>query len=134
MVEEVRIWRLEGEATPVEIEACSLDLESRLEAWLEQDIGMLDPGLLVVGRQVDTDFGGKIDLLCMDEAGDLVVIELKRDLTPREIAAQVLDYGSWVSRLSHDEVIALAERKFGSGMFEEAFGRRFDTDLPEKLN
>src|SRR5690554_7784516 len=99
MVEEVRIWRLEGEATPVEIEACSLDLESRLEAWLEQDIGMLDPGLLVVGRQVDTDFGGKIDLLCMDEAGDLVVIELKRDLTPREIAAQVLDYGSWVSRL-----------------------------------
>lgn len=69
----------------------SLDLESRLEEWLAADISILDPGLLVIGCEVETDFGGFIDLLCVDVAGDLVVVELKRDKTPREITAQALD-------------------------------------------
>lgn len=134
MAEEVRIWSLMGESTPVEIARSTLDPEARLEGWLEKDIDMLDPALLVIGRQIETDFGGTIDLLCVDETGDLVVVELKRDRTPREITAQVLDYGSWASDLSHDEVIAIAERKFGPGRFEEAFLTRFETDLPERFN
>jgi hypothetical protein len=30
--------------------------------------------------------------------GRIHVIELKRDRTPREVVAQILDYGSWVPR------------------------------------
>lgn len=67
----------------VEIGLAKLNLEERLEEWLERDISMLDPGLLVIDRQVETDFGGWIDFLCVDAAGDLVVVELKRDKTPR---------------------------------------------------
>ena len=40
------------------------------------------PGFLVIGREVETDFGGYIDLLCIDAVGDLVVIELKREGPP----------------------------------------------------
>jgi RecB family endonuclease NucS len=96
MPEEVRLWRIQGGDTLSEITRAPLDLEARLEMWLECDISILSPGLLAIGRQVETDFGGFIDLLCLDHTGDVVVVELKRDKTPREITAQILDYGSWV--------------------------------------
>jgi len=99
-----------------------------------RDISMLDPGLLVIGREVETDFGDFIDLLCIDAAGDLVVVELKRDKTPREITAQALDYGSWVVDLSNERVTSIAELYLGEGGLEEAFRGRFGADLPETLN
>jgi hypothetical protein len=134
MPDEVRLWRVGNDEGLVEIGRAKLNLEERLEEWLERDISMLDPGLLVIGRQVETDFGGWIDLLCVDAAGDLVVVELKRDKTPREITAQALDYGSWVVDLSNERVTSIAEAHLGEGGFEEAFRRRFGTELPETLN
>lgn len=76
------------------------DLERRLEEWLGEDIGLLGQHLLIIGRQVPTDYGGFIDLLCLDENGDLVTVELKRVKTRREVTAQVLDYASWVADLA----------------------------------
>jgi len=46
--------------------------------------------------------GGIIDLLCIDESGNLIVVELKRDKTPREVTAQTLDYASWVDSLTSE--------------------------------
>ncbi len=57
-----------------------------------------DGNLLIIGRQVTTKFDGIIDLLGIDRQGDLVVLELKRDRTPRETLAQVLEYASFVRR------------------------------------
>jgi hypothetical protein len=34
-------------------------------------------------------------VLGVDVEGRIHVIELKRDRTPREVVAQILDYGSW---------------------------------------
>ena len=134
MPEEVRLWRIQGGDALREIARSPLDLEVRLEVWLERDISVLSPSLLVVGRQVETDFGGFIDLLCLDHAGDIVVVELKRDKTPREITAQILDYGSWVKGLSNEQITAIGEVYLGQGKLEEAFKRRFGADLPETLN
>ena len=39
---------------------------------------------MLIGRQVRTGFGGIIDLLAIAPDGSLVLIELKRDKTPRE--------------------------------------------------
>jgi hypothetical protein len=36
---------------------------------LAADISILDPSLLVIGREVETDFGGFVDILCIDGAG-----------------------------------------------------------------
>jgi hypothetical protein len=105
--------------------------------WLERDISLLSRDLLVIGRQVETDFGGSIDLLCLDRTGDLVVVELKRDKTPREITAQILDYGSWVNNLSYEEIATIAEgylRLHGQDSLDEAFEGQFRIDLPETLN
>lgn len=134
MPDEVRLWRVGTDESLSEIGRAKLDLEARLQEWLARDISLLDPGLLVIGREVETDFGGFIDLLCLDAAGDLVVVELKRDKTPREITAQALDYGSWVVDLSNERVSAIAEAYLGDGGLEEAFRRRFGVELPETLN
>ena len=104
-----------------------------MEEWLAADISILDPALLVIGRQVETDFGGFIDLLCVDAAGDLVVVELKRDKTPREITAQALDYASWVVNLTHERVTSIADAHL-AGDFGGAYEATFGTDVPETLN
>jgi RecB family endonuclease NucS len=91
MPEEVRIWQVDKADALTEIKRSKLDHEARIEKWLSSDISLLSADLLVIGEQVETASGGLIDLLCIDAAGTLVVVELKRDKTPREVTAQALD-------------------------------------------
>lgn len=134
MPDEVRLWEIGPDDSLQEIERTALDLEARLQEWLARDISVLDPELLVIGREVETDFGGYIDLLCIDANGDLVVVELKRDRTPREITAQLLDYGSWVNGLPHSRIASIADKYLQEGGFEQTFRSRFGADVPETLN
>lgn len=135
MAQNIRLWTIGGGSALRELSPSKLDLESRLEAWLEADISILENNLLVIGRQVTTDFGGCIDLLCIDGAGDLVVLELKRDKTPREIVAQALDYASWIAELPAHRVTSIANDYLGAhGPLEKAFSERFRTELPDTIN
>jgi hypothetical protein len=130
---EVHLWQIGHNDQLSELRRAHLDLESRLQEWLARDISILDPALLVIGREVETDFGGFIDILCIDADGNLVIVELKRDRTPREVTAQALDYASWVTDLSNDRVTAIANDHLG-GDFESAFSHKFDSELPETVN
>jgi hypothetical protein len=104
---EVGIWRM-GER-PQRIDFSAIETEKRLEDVLASDLGILDPNLLLIGRQVPTAYGKFIDLLAVDREGNVVVIELKKDRTPREVVAQVLDYGSWVRSLEEDDIAGIFE-------------------------
>jgi len=75
--------------------------EAVLENWLESNPdGIVEDGkLLIIGRQVSTNLGSVIDLLALDRQGDAVVIELKRDRTPRDTLAQALEYASFAEQL-----------------------------------
>ena len=75
--------------------------ESVLEEWLESNPdGVFEDGLLlIIGRQVPTDLGKSIDLLGVDREGNVVVVELKRGRTPRDVIAQALEYAAFVARL-----------------------------------
>lgn len=110
-----------------------LDQEQRLEDWAAADSNLLGLDALIIGRQVQTSFGGRIDLLGIDQDGDLVVVELKRDRTPRDIIAQVLDYASWVDELGHDDIAQITESYLGKSL-AKAFSERFDSSLPENIN
>ena len=134
MPDQVRLWKIESGEKLAEIQRTPLDLEVRLQEWLVQDISVLNPGLLVIGREVKTDFGGFIDLLCIDAVGNLVVVELKRDKTPREITAQTLDYGSWIADLSNERITTIANAYLSETGFEQAFRNCFGIDVPEILN
>ncbi len=135
MTEEIRIWQIENDEILEEFHRAKLNLEERLENWLENDIAILADDLLVIGRQVETGFGGIIDLLCLDISGDLVVVELKRDKTPRDVTAQVLDYGAWVQNLSNDEIRRIADKYLGDGgPLDRAYSHRFSGEIPDVLN
>lgn len=93
--------------TPFEVE----HEERLLEEWLESNPdGILEDGkLLVIGRQVTTDLGGFIDLLGIDREGDVVVVELKRDRTPRDTLAQALEYASFAGRLDSTQLESILQ-------------------------
>ena len=103
MTINMNLWKVEANGLK-EVSRSKLDKEDRLEKWIEQDIGILDLDLLFIGRQVATPYGGRIDLLAMDSDGNLVILELKKDKTPRDVIAQALDYASWVKDLSYKEI------------------------------
>lgn len=117
-----------------ECAVAELDEES-LEELLEAHVEMLDPGLCVIGRQVRTDDGGRVDLLAIDKKGDTVVIELKRGKATRNVIAQVLGYAAWVEMMDYDELNEIAEDKhLGSCVdLRSLLQSRFGT-VPETWN
>lgn len=69
----------------------------------------------------------------IDQQGDLVILELKRDKTPRDVVAQILDYASWVKELTYKEIYAIASeylKRSLSAAFSDCFGEA----IPEKIN
>lgn len=110
-----------------------LDLEQRIEDWVGRDLSLVGVDGIVIGRQLATDHGKRIDLLAMDEDGNLIIIELKRDRSPRDIVGQVLDYASWVRHLTTKEVHELTRASTGRSL-PDLYRDRYGKALPETLN
>mgnify|MGYP001356419167 CR=1 FL=1 len=128
---EFGLWRIDGELH--EVEFTQLPNEKVIEDAVENDPGIIGLNVLIIGRQVTTDSGSRLDLLGIDSTGDLVAIELKRDRTPRDVVAQVLDYGSWVANLGYEEIAATSNEVWADP-FEEVFAWQFGEAPPEALN
>ncbi|MFI9832727.1 endonuclease NucS domain-containing protein [Streptomyces sp. NPDC051913] len=133
---EFGLWRVDDK--PVRVATRPMPLESRLEALIEADPGILGQPLLLIGRQVLTEHGKVVDLLGIDAEGGLHVLELKRDRTSREVVAQILDYGSWAQGLTNDQIrdiyTSYARSKGLAEQLDEAFAIRFGGTPPETLN
>ena len=135
MPTEIKLWSIEDDR-PKPVSQDKLDLEARLEDWIRDDIGLVNDGLLVIGQQVPTDHTGEIDLLAMDSEANLVILELKRDRTPRDVVAQTLDYASHVQNLRLPDIQEIASNSdFLDGKsLEEAFREKFGEELPYPVN
>ena len=101
------VWRIGGEVK--ELDRSELVSENELEEILQDNIKMLNPNWLVIGRQVSTAFNSYIDLLAIDSNGLLIIIELKKNKTPRDVVAQALDYASWVKSLAPEDIAEIYE-------------------------
>lgn len=99
-MEEIKLWEVQAD-TVKQINKQHLDFEKRLEQWLIQDISILSSDLVVIGSQISTPYKKVIDILAINSTGEVIIIELKRDKTYREVIAQVLDYATWVKELSY---------------------------------
>lgn len=124
------VWSLDDKS---QLTTAYLVNEKELEDLLYEHIEILNESWIVVGRQVRTTSGKFIDLLCMDHDGDMIVVELKKDLTPREVTAQAIDYASCVARLSVEEIAQI----YLSGSNEnetlnEAYEKKFNRQLDEE--
>ncbi|MAY01827.1 MAG: hypothetical protein CMQ38_02470 [Gammaproteobacteria bacterium] len=132
MAIEHSIWKVGNK--PEKITPLKLDSEDFLEEQIAQDISILNDGWLLIGRQVLTSFNKYIDLLALDASGSLIIIELKRHKTPREVSAQALDYASWADELESNKIAEIYTdfaKKTGlkEPSLDNAFVGRFGTYL-----
>lgn len=108
--------------------------EKELELLIRDNIQIINKGWLVIGNQVKTDAGKFIDILCINHNGDLIVMELKKNLTPREVTAQVIDYAASVSKMSVED-IAQQYLLFTDGKktLNDAYKEKYGTELDESI-
>jgi hypothetical protein len=132
MAFEMRLWKVSSNALKP-IQASTLDQEQRLETWIAQDPAILGMELAVIGRQVQTEHRGQIDILAIDPQGSCVIIELKRGRTPREVVAQILDYASWISGLEYNDLNQIAQTYRGKDL-ASIYQEVYDDAVPETLN
>jgi len=121
----------------------ALELEKHLESWLENSPwAIAQEPLLIIGRQTTatTEEYGTIfpDLLGIDKEGNLVIIELKKGRTPREVIAQLLEYAAWANDLSDEKIHDIATNYIKSinteKDIETLFFETFETDEIPSLN
>jgi len=117
---------------PVLLSTGRLPSEQKLEEMIVRDPRILSSEWMLIGRQEITSHGGRVDLLAIAPDGSLVLIELKRDRTPREIVAQALDYASWVAQLESENIAQIFQRFSSGGNLSEAFRQRFGAELDEE--
>lgn len=123
------IWRVGSKPSPLKV--TSLASEQQLEEMIIAAPEVLSGEWLLIGRQEQTGFGGRVDLLAIAPDASLVLIELKRNRTPREVVAQALDYASWVESLTADKIAQIYRRFSNGGNLDEAFRNRFEAELDE---
>ena len=105
---KTQIWTVGSQ--PSQLKECILSSEQILEDMIVSAPRVLSEEWMLIGRQESTGMGGRIDLLAIAPDASLVLIELKRDRTPREVVAQALDYASWVEQLGAEDIAAIYKR------------------------
>lgn len=132
-MQQIKLWKIDNTNSVKKIKKERLDYENRLEKWLIEDISILSINLAVIGSQILTPFGKIIDILAINSLGELVIIELKRDKTYREVVVQALDYATWVKDLDYENLNAIFN-KYGKTEFtdlEDYFSSKFNIDTEE---
>lgn len=132
----------------IQAEAADIDVEEHLESWLENSPTVLleDEPILWIGRQSSAATAETVlfpDLVGLDSAGNLVLVEVKRGRTPRDVIAQVLEYATWAAGLTDQDLERLAsaywERKEEGrstlkGAFSEVFFAEDETARLPQFN
>lgn len=99
MATEIKTWEIiDGELTEINTSLAQNGRKEKddLEKWLKTNPKILGDNILVFGEQVWTK-SGPLDYLGIDNDGNIVIVELKRDKLARDVLAQAIDYASDVA-------------------------------------
>ncbi|MCE5259890.1 MAG: endonuclease NucS [Chloroflexi bacterium] len=124
------LWRVGKQ--PQQLAGSQLDSEQQLEDMIVAQPRLLSEDWMLIGCQEDTGYGGRIDLLAIEPDGSLVLIELKRNRTPRDVVAQTLDYANWMEALESEDIAQIYGRYKPNGNLSDDFRKRFGTPLDEE--
>ena len=129
------IWKVSSKPEP--LAETSLLSEQQLEDMIVNAPEVLSKEWMLIGRQEQTGLRGaagtgRIDLLAIAPDGSLVLIELKRDKSARDIVAQALDYATWVDELTPEKIAQIYGRFSKGGSLDDDFKKHFGSDLDEE--
>lgn len=102
-----------------------------LEQWIKSNPQIIGDDIVIIGEQIQTS-SGPLDFLGIDNNGNIVIIELKRDKLPREALAQAIDYASDVASWEIDRLSEICQ-KFKNQSLEEVLQEKFEDIAIEDL-
>lgn len=101
----MEVYQIESEDL-FRLEERELSSEKSLENYLIRSDGTEIGGVevLYVDQQGSPGEGGIFDIIGIDEQGDVVIIELKRGQSPRDIVAQALEYAASIRNEDYEQL------------------------------
>jgi hypothetical protein len=133
MTTEIRVWQIgQSGLEPIEssLAAAGRKEVEDLQEWIKSDPTILGRDLAIIGEQIPTK-SGFLDFLAIDQDGNLVVAELKRDSLPRDVMAQAMDYASDIAAWDADKVAEVCLKHAGQSI-EDLLNESFqDVDLED---
>ena len=132
---EIKVWqisnaKLEENKTSL-VESGRKEVED-LEKWIISNPNILGQDILIIGEQVQTK-SGAIDFLGIDQSGNLLIIELKRDRIPRLALVQAIDYASDVASWEIEKINEVCLKYRGQNL-EDYLNENFENiDLEDLI-
>jgi hypothetical protein len=123
MARKIMVQR-SGESSPAVLSEILAEDEAQLQEIMKlnpdllpvDEFGMTGP-LMIVGRETTLP-SGYVDLVCLSQGGELLLVEFKtgpQNSDFRQVLAQLLDYGSNIWQMSYEEFEStIANRYFSS--------------------
>jgi hypothetical protein len=92
-----------------------------LQEWIAQTPAILGENLLIIQKEFDGfyDTRERLDLLALDTAGNLVIIENKLDDSGRDVVWQALKYVSYCALLTKNEIRDIYQKYLGASVSAE---------------
>ena len=77
-----------------------------IQEWIEKTPEILGEDLLIVSKELLLPSGSRLDLLAIDKNAKLVIVEIKRDDSGKDVDWQAIKYTSYCSNFLVDEIIS----------------------------
>ncbi len=120
MATEIKTWQIKDgvlQEIKTTLEQKDRKEKDHLEKWIKTCPDILGEDILIIGEQVTTR-SGPLDFLGIDNSGNIVVIELKRDRLPRECVTQAIDYASDVATWDIDKLSEICMQYNGQALYD----------------
>ena len=127
MATEIKTWEItDGELNPIQTTLAENNRKEteHLEKWIKTKPEILGTDILIIGEQVYTK-SGPLDFLAIDNNGNIVIVELKRDKLARLVLAQAIDYASDLSTWDIDKLSEIC-MSFTGNSLEEHISANFE--------
>jgi len=118
MATEIKTWEIiDGKLNSIDTTLAENNRKEteHLENWIKTKPDILGTDILIIGEQVYTK-SGPLDFLAVDNNGNIVIVELKRDKLARVVLAQAIDYASDLSTWDIDKLSEICMSYTGNSL------------------
>lgn len=133
MATEIKTWEIkDGELNPIQTTLAENNLKEteHLEKWIKTRPEILGEDILIIGEQVYTK-SEPLDFLAIDNNGNIVVVELKRDKLARVVLAQAIDYASDLATWDIDKLSEVCISYTGNSLEDHISAHFENTEIDD---
>lgn len=91
--------------SPTNFSSQNLQERYDIQEWIERTPDILGEEFLIIGKELLLPSGSRLDLIAIDKKARLVIIELKRDDSGKDVDWQAIKYTSYCSNFLVEEII-----------------------------